>query len=155
MSQQRTILVVDDDGDLRDLLRRILETAGYFVEEATCSNDVIERGGHVDMILLDLKIDGPDGKEALEELRRRKIWTPVVILTGSCVDAELEARLRRLKIVALLTKDVSFADLRMKVLAATKEKLRTRQAFNVLSETNRVLDECLRVSGNSGLYRAV
>lgn len=155
MNQRRTILVVDRDDGLRGLLCHILESAGYRVEETSTASDVIEKGNSVDMILLDLKLENPEGKEALEELRKRKVWTPVVILTDAELEAELEEQLRRLKIVVLLKKCQDFAKLRVDVLTATKDKLRTRQAMGALRETNAMLDECMKTAGTSAVHRAV
>ena len=66
------VLIVDDDPDLRALLRRMLEREGYAVDEADNGRSALERvREHTPgAILLDLMMPEMDGFEFLEELRR-------------------------------------------------------------------------------------
>ena len=78
------ILIVDDDEAVRQALRRSLEKAGYEIEtaeDAFRALDLIE-SRRPDAVLLDLKMPGMDGMGLLENLRKREIEVPVVILTG-------------------------------------------------------------------------
>ncbi len=80
-----SILVVDDDPAMRQLLHSILDHAGYHVETAACAEDGLElaRKLHPDLISLDLIMPGMGGLETVENLRmdRDLANTPVLIVT--------------------------------------------------------------------------
>ncbi len=80
----RTVLVVDDEKNIRSALGTTLGLAGYRVETAETGAqalECVERGG-VDAVLLDLQMPGLDGYETLRELRRREQSLPVIFLTA-------------------------------------------------------------------------
>jgi two-component system catabolic regulation response regulator CreB len=80
------ILVVEDDESIRELVRRILRTAGYTVSEASSGPEALQRlqQGPVDLILLDLMLGSTSGFEVLEESGRRGIRarSRVIMLTA-------------------------------------------------------------------------
>lgn len=77
-----SILVVDDEAQIRRLLRRILEQEGYKVFLADCGKDGLTHAGsdRPDVIVLDLGLPDMDGLEVLKELRS-KSSIPVLILS--------------------------------------------------------------------------
>ncbi len=79
----RTLLVVDDDARLRELLAEYLGGRGYEVLTAengeTCLEVIATRS--VDLIVLDVMMPGKDGFEVVRELRKNKS-TPVIMLTA-------------------------------------------------------------------------
>jgi sigma-B regulation protein RsbU (phosphoserine phosphatase) len=80
------LLIVEDEEEIRELLRERLAMAGHGVIGVACGDDalrVIEREP-VDVIILDAGLPGMDGFELLESLRRTHPPTrlPVVMLTG-------------------------------------------------------------------------
>jgi two-component system OmpR family response regulator len=83
MSDPQHILVVDDDSEIRTLLREFLEKNGY---RATAVSDgkgmrrALEQS-HVDLIVLDLMLPGEDGLTLCRELRT-KSQVPVIMLTA-------------------------------------------------------------------------
>jgi len=85
----RRILVVDDDTPTRTLLRRLLRTEGYAVEEAPDGQTAIEKVAALapDLVLLDVMMPGQDGLDVLEELRRTSD-VPVILLTGRGDEAD-------------------------------------------------------------------
>jgi DNA-binding response OmpR family regulator len=89
------ILVVDDDDDIRGLLRALLERAGHEVSEASDGRAGLRElyGGSPDLIILDVTMPGLDGWATLERIRE-VTDVPVLMLTAH--DAELE-RVRGLK----------------------------------------------------------
>ncbi len=95
--RDRPILVVDDDADVRLLLGRMLERAGYAVVEAEHGRAALARLAEVtpELILLDLMMPEMDGFEFLDELRRvpagRSI--PVVVFTAKELTPEDHRRL--------------------------------------------------------------
>ena len=77
------ILVVDDDTSVRTLLRRLLTTEGYEVEEAPDGPTALEKVSAVspDLLLLDIMMPGQDGLDVLAGLRRTSD-VPVILLTA-------------------------------------------------------------------------
>ena len=82
----KTILVVDDDAPVRDVLRFSLERAGYVVEGAASGRNAMrELDNYVpDLIVLDVGLPDVDGLDLLHSWRReeRTRAMPVIILTG-------------------------------------------------------------------------
>lgn len=80
------ILVVDDDAIIRKLLRRVLERAGFVVDEAGSGEAAIElvQDTVPDLILLDVVMDGLDGFSTCSEIKKIKGLdeVPVVFVTG-------------------------------------------------------------------------
>jgi DNA-binding response OmpR family regulator len=77
------ILVVDDEEDLREILRFNLEAEGFEVETAASAEAALGMlGMRFDLILLDVMMDRMSGFEMLEEMRRRGDNTPVIFLTA-------------------------------------------------------------------------
>lgn len=79
-----SILVVDDEEEMRDTLERVLAAAGYRV--VTASNGV-EVGSilaqvHVDLVMTDLLMPEKDGTEVIAELRKKHPSTPIVAMSG-------------------------------------------------------------------------
>jgi two-component system response regulator AtoC len=79
-----TVLVVDDEIRLLDVLSSLLEGLGYRPLTASSGGgalDLLERET-VDLVLMDLRMPGMSGQELLAELRRRHPTMPVVIMTA-------------------------------------------------------------------------
>lgn len=93
MSEPATILIVDDEPNVRLVFRVALESAGHRCIEAVDGASARERlagdGGEVDLVLLDLRMPGDDGVATLRRLRDAGVDVPVVMLTahGSVPDA--------------------------------------------------------------------
>ena len=85
--QQRNVLIVEDDGATRDVLRRSLEREGWTVDEAANGRIALERlkGSKPPvLILLDLIMPEMDGFSLLGELRKESVWSaiPTVVITS-------------------------------------------------------------------------
>ena len=76
-----TVLVVEDERDIRELLRRFLERAGCSVLTTASGAEALHllSTSHVDLVLLDLGLPDIDGAEVLKEASPR---IPVIILTA-------------------------------------------------------------------------
>jgi CheY-like chemotaxis protein len=89
------VLVVDDDEDLRAMLRETLECERYFVLEADDGKDALEilrvaGAGVVRLIILDLVMPSMSGWELIEILRRDPMLSgiPVLVTTGMPVHGD-------------------------------------------------------------------
>ncbi len=89
------ILIVEDDPDISDLLRRVLESDGYAVETATDSAGALKAvaEGAPDLVLLDVVLGGEDGRDLLVKLRQQSD-VPAVFLTGRGLEMDRIAGLR-------------------------------------------------------------
>ncbi|WP_040698992.1 response regulator transcription factor [Nocardia vinacea] len=78
------VLVVDDEVRLAETLRRGLSTQGFVVEVAHDGIDGLELAatGDFDVLVLDIMLPGKHGYQIVRELRERKIWTPVLMLSA-------------------------------------------------------------------------
>ncbi len=90
----RTVLIVDDEKNMRSSLTTTFRLGGYRVDTAENGHralEIVERGG-VDLVLLDLQMPGIDGYETLRELRRKGHEVPVIFLTAhGSVERAVEA----------------------------------------------------------------
>ena len=90
---QKSILIVDDDVNLRKLLGDILASEGYTIMLADSGEDALRRleRDAVNLVLTDLKMPGMTGQQLFETCLARWPQTPVVILTAhGTVDEALE-----------------------------------------------------------------
>jgi two-component system alkaline phosphatase synthesis response regulator PhoP len=91
------VLVVEDDRELRELVRRYLERAGHPVHTTGSGAEAIGAltGGGVELVVLDLGLPDVDGREVLAAARAGDQEVPVVVLTArSGVDDRIDG-LRR------------------------------------------------------------
>ena len=83
-ASRASVLVVDDEADIRESLRMILEFEGYRVEEARNGLEALQkvRERPPDALLLDIRMPEMDGLETLRALRERGYDMPVLVLSG-------------------------------------------------------------------------
>ncbi len=93
----RQVLVVDDDGATREMLRRMLVNEGWQVIDAENGRDALDRLTKIwpDLILLDLMMPEMDGFEFLAALREKESLNhiPVVVVTAADLSEEDHRRL--------------------------------------------------------------
>jgi CheY-like chemotaxis protein len=108
----KTLLVVDDDGDIRELMKIFLEAEGYNVIVAADGFEAIEhlkRTIRPSLILLDLMMPRMDGEQFLMEMRSigfAKI--PVVIMAGH---SAAQRKADELRVASCLMKPVELDEL--------------------------------------------
>jgi len=92
-----TVLLVEDDDEVRAFARRTLERSGYTVLEASRGDEALEtwrRLGHrVDLLLTDVVLPGLDGVALTRELARAGAGLPVLFISGFVGDERREAEL--------------------------------------------------------------
>jgi DNA-binding response OmpR family regulator len=78
------VLIVDDERPLAETIRRGLTDEGFVVEMAHNGQDALWAATEkrFDAIVLDIMLPRGNGYQVLTELRRREIWTPVLMLTA-------------------------------------------------------------------------
>ncbi|HUW64555.1 MAG TPA: response regulator transcription factor [Spirochaetia bacterium] len=78
-----TILIVDDEDKIRELLRLYLEDRGFATVEATDGKKALQEmeRGNIDLVILDLMMPTIDGWEVCREIRRTSD-VPIIILTA-------------------------------------------------------------------------
>ena len=78
------VLIVDDEVPLAETIRRGLANAGFVAEVMHNGEDALWAASEnsYDAIVLDIMLPRLNGYRVLEELRRRNVWTPVLMLTA-------------------------------------------------------------------------
>lgn len=79
----KTLLIIEDDSNIRELLRLYLEQEGYSVETAVDGMDGVRafKRIHPDLVLLDVMMPQMDGWQVIKEIRASS-KTPVIMLTA-------------------------------------------------------------------------
>jgi DNA-binding response OmpR family regulator len=130
----RTILLVDDDADLRETLVEQLRLYDEFnvIEGENASKSIATvRGEHVDLLIMDVGLPDMDGREAVKLLRKGGFKSPIIMLTGHDTDADtilgLEAGAND-----YVTKPFRFAVLLARIRAQLRQYEQSEDAtFNV------------------------
>jgi DNA-binding response OmpR family regulator len=119
--ETKTILIIEDEADVRHFVSRLLALEGFAVLEADNGDRGLElaRQNKCALVLLDLRLPGRDGWSVLGEIKGDPELSaiPVIVFTAS---AGLPQRERALSMSALdyLVKPLSAADLRAGVARA-------------------------------------
>ena len=92
VSGGETILMVEDDPDLADLMRDILAGLGYMVLDARSASEALElsRGlaDPIDLLLADVSLPGSSGRELADSLRQSRPGLPVLYISGCPTSAD-------------------------------------------------------------------
>jgi len=96
-SGKQTILVVDDEKNIRRTLRMVLETEGYAVTEAESAEDALKllEEGPADLGIFDVRLPGMDGLSLLS--KARELWRefPVIVISGHAETPDVVEAMRR------------------------------------------------------------
>lgn len=97
MEPRRSILIVDDDPGLARTTSLILEHEGYSVTTAHNGFEAISRSHEraFDLILLDIKMPGIDGVEALRQIKAVRPTATVVMMTAYALEQRISDALRQ------------------------------------------------------------
>jgi DNA-binding response OmpR family regulator len=136
----QTILLVDDEANLRDMIRLYLDQEGYRVVEASNGRDALYVARHEkpDLVILDLMMPEMGGYEFMR-LFTREAHTPVIMLTAKVEDQD--------KIVGLelgaddyMTKPFNVRELLARVRAVLRRVQKSEIEHEVLRAADIVLD---------------
>src|SRR6185295_4290960 len=117
--RMKTILLVDDDSDTRNILRLRLEREfGFRVAEAGNGREAVDlvRREPPDMVILDWFIPGLTGIEVLTHLREHDpaAALPVIMMSGADLPG-IEAKAKALGALAFLRKPIDFGELKRSI----------------------------------------
>jgi two-component system catabolic regulation response regulator CreB len=120
-SSQKTILIVDDEPDIRETTKTVLENNGFKVITAVNGDDCLKKlkTSKPDLILLDIMMPGTPVKEVVKKISGTKIVYLSVVRVS---EAEKEDLLGRKNIVDFIQKPFDINDLVNKVKKLTGEK---------------------------------
>lgn len=123
----RTVLVADDDDDMRALMVATLKRDGYRVVEAKDGGELLERlrdasdetGERFDIVVTDVRMPRLSGLGVLQELKRARMHLPVIVVTVFGDDS-MHIVARRLGAIGVLHKPFDVDDFRTAVLNASQ-----------------------------------
>lgn len=133
------VLVVDDDAEMRAMLTSKLEGVGCVAYAATSGREALKvltslgSQDGVDLLLMDLRMPGPDGLDVLRELRAAQQLPPAILMTAF---AEPLVRTEALRLaIHLLDKPFTFEALRrvaaLLILSKRVERQRNSERASV------------------------
>jgi two-component system, OmpR family, response regulator len=147
------ILVVDDEPQIRDMVTRALQTAGYGIDSAANGEDglTLALSGEYQLVILDILMPVADGRQVLRQLQRLRPDQPVLVL--SCL-SDVTAKVDLLDSGAndYLTKPFSLDEL----LARVRVQLRAEQQTGEhptadIVRTGRLVLDLGRLQADAGL----
>ena len=158
---KKTILLVDDEADLREVLDISLSDTGYNVLTAENSAQALDllNDNDIPVVITDIKMPGIDGIELLRKIKSKNPETEVIMLTGH---GDLELAIKSLKHEAtdFITKPINDDALEMALIRAfekismrqkLKEYDRNRAMYDVL--INELIQEDVMIIGSD--YRVL
>jgi len=90
MAQRKTLLIVDDDADLRGAVAEQLQAEDFATLEAGTGRAGVEaaRDRKPDLVLLDVDLPDLDGREACRQMRAAGVAAPIIMLTAATADED-------------------------------------------------------------------
>lgn len=144
MSVKKTVLVVDDEPDLRDILQMDLEDAGYRVLLADSGNAAIAllEKEEVDLVVSDMRMANGSGLDILEYVKARNLEKPPLMFITGFSDVELDD-VYSLGAAAIVSKPWKLEDLLEKVSRLlTTPALRWKRKSERIATNMTVLIKC-------------
>lgn len=92
LAQPPTILIVEDNARVRDIIMKILRHTGYRVLPAANGHEAIRslELPEIDLIITDLYMPQMDGMELLMQLRKQALTTPIIVISGAQPDHDAD-----------------------------------------------------------------
>jgi FixJ family two-component response regulator len=116
---EATVCVIDDDSDIRDGLKLLLESVGIGCVTFSSTREFLksEQIGNANCLILDVRLPGAGGLDLQAELARARIRTPIIFITAHG-DIPMSVRAIKAGAVEFLTKPFREQDLLDAVRAA-------------------------------------
>jgi len=133
----QTVLVIDDDNNMRWVIRRALTQAGYNVAMAASGEEGLELLAQepIDLVLLDLKMPGLDGLGVLRRFRQGPADVPVILLTAyASVQTAVEAM--KLGATDYLSKPFDVEALKLAVERALRERALAQEVARLRAQVS-------------------
>jgi YesN/AraC family two-component response regulator len=112
--RRKSILLVEDDGLLRGLIRGALEQQYHILEAVTKEEAASLLDAHIDLALIDYSLPDGNGFDVLQALREVKPGLPIIMMTAYSTE-NLAIKALRTGVTDYLKKPLSFAYLRGKL----------------------------------------
>jgi FixJ family two-component response regulator len=135
-SETKTVIVVDDEINIVELLVEILESAGYRAIGCPVWTEAMNAIGREepDLVLLDLKMPTIDGPSMLEFIRKEGLDVPVIVVSGF-VTGQVSEDLSKLGVSAFVNKPFRAAEILKQVAKAIEETKVAPKSMDVLYES--------------------
>lgn len=135
---QPTVMVIDDDRDIRDALQGLVRSVGLCVELFASVQEFLDSGQltRPGCLVLDVRLPGRSGLDFLDDLVRANVHLPVVVISAHA-DVQMSVRAMKAGAIEFLTKPVRHQDLldaiQRAILhdGAQREEQRTIEAIRV------------------------
>jgi two-component system, OmpR family, response regulator len=145
------VLIVEDDQRTRSFVAQGLTAAGFLMDESERGDRALAlaTGASYDAAIIDLMVPGLDGLSVIQEMRRRAVTTPIIVLSAN---RSLEDRVRCLEAGAddYVRKPFSFTELRARLQALLRRSNRMPETAPRLEAGGVVLDLLTREVRRNG-----
>jgi DNA-binding response OmpR family regulator len=135
-----SVLVIEDEEDIRQLLRTMLEREGFSVAESASGRDGVRQfhQSHPDLVILDVGLPDLDGWQVLERIRDMSD-VPVLMLTALSTERD---KVRGLNAGAddYLTKPFSRVELLARIQAISRRQVQRNDPVTVFEDTHVKVD---------------
>ena len=125
------ILVVDDEEPVRKLFKDLLTREKHDVKYVSSAEEALDwmEKDHFDVMLLDIKLPGISGMEALKLVREKEPGLTVIMITGYGYDEELIAKCRELGCSGYIGKNMPVSQIMssFRLFTKTAEELKGRK----------------------------
>lgn len=145
----KTILVVDDEPNLRSTMAMILKRAGYTVTTAANANEAHTYldSGAFNLVFLDIRMPDKDGITLLQEIRARFAEMPIVLLTAhASLDSAIEAV--RKGATDYLLKPIDPEDILKRVEHIMRQHDQPQRRREIMTEMQTLLAELHKIEGS-------
>ena len=125
------ILIVDDEEPVRNLFKDLLIREKHDIKYASSAEEGLEyiEKDEFDIVLMDIKLPGISGVEALKLVKEKKPYLTVIMITGYGYDEELIAKCRELGCSGYIGKNMPVSQIMssFKLFARTAEEFKKRK----------------------------